>query len=66
MKTIIVTGTPCTGKTTIAKKLSKKLNYKYIDVSKLITKHNLSSGYDKKRKCKIIDTKKSNNFLQLS
>ena len=63
MKLLAVTGTPCTGKTTLAKKLSKKLNYEYVDVNKLIEKNKLSSGYDRKRKCKIIDIKKLNNFL---
>ena len=63
MKVIIITGSVGTGKTTLAKKLAKKLNYEYIDVKKLIEKNNLSSGYDKKRKCKIIDIKKLNNFL---
>lgn len=63
MKVIIVTGTPATGKTILAKALSKKLNYQYIDVNKLIKKNKLSSGYDKKRKCKIIDIKKLNKTL---
>lgn len=63
MRVITITGSVGTGKTTIAKKLSKKLKYKYIDVNKLITENKLSSGYDKKKKCKIIDTKKLNNFL---
>ena len=63
MKTITVTGSVGTGKTTIAKKLSKELNYNYIDVNKLIKENKLSSGYDKKRKCKIIDTKKLNRIL---
>ena len=63
MKVITITGSVGTGKTTIAKKLSKKLNYKYIDINKLITENKLSSGYDKKKKCKIIDTKKLNKFL---
>jgi adenylate kinase len=63
MKIIIVTGSVGTGKTTLAKKLSKKLNYQYINVNKIIQKNNLPSGYDKKRKCKIIDIKKLNKFL---
>jgi len=63
MKTIIVTGSVGSGKTTISKKLAKKLNLKYTDVNKLITKNKLSSGYDKKRKCKIIEIKKLNKFL---
>ncbi|MBW2972123.1 adenylate kinase family protein [Candidatus Woesearchaeota archaeon] len=62
-KTIIVTGTPCTGKTTVAKKLAKKLGYEYIDVASLIKKNRLSEGYDRKRKCSIVDIKKLNRFL---
>jgi len=63
MKTIIVTGSVGTGKTTLAKKLSKKLNYRYINVNKIIREYNLSESYDKKRKCKIIDIKKLNKAL---
>ena len=63
MKTVIVTGTPGTGKTTIAKKLAKSLGYHYIDVNKLISKNKLSEGYDKKRKTRVVDTQKLNRFL---
>jgi len=63
MKTIIVSGTPGTGKTEIAKALAKKLNYKYIDVNKLIKENNLSDGYDRKKKCEIVDTEKLSKFL---
>lgn len=63
MKTICVSGSVGTGKTTLAKKLSKKLNYSCIDVSKLVKKHKLYDGYDKKRKCYIVDTKKLNKEL---
>lgn len=63
MKTIIVSGTPGTGKTELAKALAKKLNYKYIDVNKLIKENKLSDGYDNKRKCEIVDVKKLSRFL---
>lgn len=63
MKTVIVTGTPGTGKTTIAKKLAKKLGYHYIDVNKLIYGHKLYEGYDRKRKTKIVDVDKLSMFL---
>jgi len=63
MKVIIVTGSVGTGKTTLSRKLAKKLGFKYIDVNKLVVKHKLSSGYDKKRKCKIIDIEKLNDVL---
>ncbi len=63
MKTIIITGTPGTGKTTLAKRLAKRLNYHYIDVNKLISKYKLSEGYDSKRRTKIIDINKLNKKI---
>ena len=63
MKTITVTGTPCTGKTSLAKTLAKKLNFYYIDVNRIIKKYNIAEGYDKKRKTKIVDVNKLNKAL---
>lgn len=63
MKTIIVTGTPGTGKTTVAIQLAKKIKYQYVDVNNIIKKEKLSSGYDRKNKCKIIDEKKLSNVI---
>ncbi len=53
-KIIIVTGTPSTGKTTVAKKLSLLLKMKYIDVNKLIIKDKLYSHYDPALNTKIV------------
>lgn len=63
MRVIIITGSVGTGKTTLSKKLAKKLNFHYLDVDKIIKKYNISEGYDKKRKTKIIDVKKLNKAL---
>ena len=63
MEVICVTGVPGTGKTTLSKKIAKKLNYYYIDVNKLISKYKLSENYDKKRRTKIVDVNKLNYFL---
>ena len=60
---IIVTGTPCTGKTTYAKTLAQEKSFSYIDVNEIIKKHNLSEGYDEKAHCEIIDTDKLNDKL---
>ncbi|MBS3171403.1 adenylate kinase family protein [Candidatus Woesearchaeota archaeon] len=63
MKVIIVSGTPGTGKTRIAKLISKNSSYIYIDVNKLIKTNKIFDSYDKKRKCYIVDTKKLNKLL---
>ncbi|MFH1064766.1 MAG: AAA family ATPase [Candidatus Woesearchaeota archaeon] len=60
---IIVTGTPGTGKTTVAMRLAKKLGWKYVDVNKVISKERLSEGYDRKNRCRIVDEKKLGKTL---
>jgi len=63
MKAIIITGTPGTGKTTVAKELSKRFGFNYIDVNDVIKKYNLSEGYDDDRMCEIVDTEKLKKVL---
>ena len=63
MKSIIVTGTPGTGKTTVAKDIAKKLKYNYVDVNNVISANKLSEGYDKEKQCKIVDEKKLSAVL---
>lgn len=46
LKAIIVTGSVCSGKTTLAKKLAKRRNYKYVDVNKIIKENKLAESYD--------------------
>ena len=52
---IAITGTPATGKTTIAKELAKALNWKQISLNDLAREKNFYLGYDEKRKAKIVD-----------
>jgi len=63
MKVIIVTGTPGTGKTRIAKNFSKENKYIYLDVKSIIKKNKLNEGYDRKRKTYVVDTNKLNKIL---
>ena len=61
---ISITGTPGCGKTTVSKALSKKLEYKLIDLNKLIMKNKVYSGYDKRRKSYIVDIEKLKIFFK--
>lgn len=55
---ILITGTPCTGKTTVAKHLTAKLDALYINLTELANCYGLTLGEDKERKTKIIDEEK--------
>ncbi|MCD6590774.1 MAG: DUF359 domain-containing protein [Candidatus Aenigmarchaeota archaeon] len=55
---IAITGTPGTGKTEVAKALSRRLGWMWVSLNELAAEEDLYKGYDKKRKCKIIDIDK--------
>jgi len=63
-KAVCVSGSVGSGKTTYAKKLAKSLKAKYIDVNEIIKKNNLIDGYDKERKCDVVDIKKLKRVLE--
>lgn len=63
MTVIIISGTPGTGKTTIAKKITSIMKGTYLNVNKVISKYHLDEGYDKKRVCKIVDIKRLSKIL---
>ena len=58
-KTIIVTGTPATGKTMF----SKNLGHKYVDLTKVIKENELYESFDKKRDCLVVNEKKLRKYL---
>jgi adenylate kinase len=62
-RVILITGTPCTGKTTLAKQLTTKLNASYINLTEFANTHNLTLGEDKKRKTTIINEEKMRRKL---
>jgi len=54
-RSIVITGTPGIDTITIAKELAKLMGYSVIDISKL---KGVKVGYDKNKRCSIIDMKK--------
>ena len=60
---ILITGTPCVGKTTVAKVLAERLKALYINLTDFAKKHNLVLDEDKTRKTTIIDENKMKQKL---
>lgn len=58
MKTLLLTGTPGTGKTVLAKKLSLLLGYTYFDVNSYAQIAHIYSSYDSKRQTYVVDEAK--------
>ena len=53
--TIFITGTPCTGKTTVSEKLSEKLGCKLIKINDLAIENDFVLGIDDEKGYKVID-----------
>jgi len=60
---IIVTGTPGTGKTTIAKRLAREHKAVYIEGNNIIKQYKLNKQYSKKWKSYLVDVDKLNKAL---
>ena len=63
IRVIVVTGTPCVGKTTVARQLAKKLRAEYINLGEFAEKEKLIIEEDTVRKTGIIDEDKMRNKI---
>jgi adenylate kinase len=57
-RVILITGTPCVGKTTTAKQIAAKIGAQYINLTDYAKTYGLTLGEDIERKTSIIDEKK--------
>jgi len=54
-KSVIVTGTPGTGKTTLCKRVSSMTDFIHLDLGQLAARKKLFRGYDRERESYIVD-----------
>ena len=57
-KAIFITGTPCTGKTTVSEKLSSRLGCKLVKINDLALENDFVLGVDDEKGYKVIDIPK--------
>jgi len=57
-RVIVVTGTPCVGKTSVSQLLASKLNAEYVNLTDLAIREGLIAGKDKERDSIIVDESK--------
>lgn len=60
---IFISGTPCTGKTTVSEVLSEKLNWELVKINDLAISNNLVLGIEEDKGYKIIDIDALNELL---
>jgi adenylate kinase len=63
-KVILVTGTPCVGKTVTSSRLASRLNALHIDLAELVKREELISGIDEERETLIADMEKVSERVQ--
>jgi adenylate kinase len=62
-RVIVITGTPCVGKTTVARELTTKLGAYYVNLTEFAKQNNLISGEDEERHTSIVDEDKMREKL---
>lgn len=62
-RVILVTGTPCVGKTSVSRLLASKLNAEYVNLTDLAIREGLISGKDKECDSIIVDENKMRKKL---
>ncbi len=60
---ILITGTPCVGKTTLAKQLANSLSALYVNLTDYAKQNNLTLGEDTQRNTTIVDEEKMRQAL---
>ena len=64
MEIVIISGTPGTGKTSVSKKITEKLNARMISLNEIAISNNLIIKYDQKRDTSIINAKKIIGYVK--
>ncbi|MEM2879998.1 MAG: adenylate kinase family protein [Candidatus Bathyarchaeia archaeon] len=60
---VLITGTPCVGKTSVARLLSERLNALHVNLTELAMRENLVLGRDEKRDTVVVDERRMKKVI---
>ncbi len=63
-RVVLVTGTPCVGKTSVARLLAEKLNALYVNLTELALKRGLVLGKDERRDTLVVDEQRMRRVIR--
>jgi len=63
-RVIVLSGTPGTGKTTLAMQLSSTIGADYLSLTRYVAEHRLHRGIDRKRRTRIVDLARTRTSLR--
>jgi len=63
-RVVLVTGTPCVGKTSVARLLAEKLNASYVNLTELALKRGLVLGKDERRDTLVVDEQRMRRVIR--
>jgi len=61
---VLITGTPGTGKTSLASILAQKTGFNHIEIGKFVKDYNLHDGWDADLSCYILNEDKVCDYLE--
>ncbi|BES97745.1 unnamed protein product [Nesidiocoris tenuis] len=64
LNNILITGTPCSGKSTVAKKVAEISGWEWINISDVAKRENLIESFDETLNCPVIDEDEVVDFLE--
>lgn len=63
---VLITGTPGTGKTTLAQQVAEATGLKHVNIGDLVRQEQLHNGWDDEFECFVIDEDKVSNCRSCS
>lgn len=62
---ILITGTPCTGKSSMAVRISQNLNFEFVDIGEIVKDNKFHTEFDEEYNSYVLDEDKLLDYLEV-